>query len=74
MPSLMRFLTVLGVLAALGFGAVYALATFVTPRPREMTVTIPVDRLRAQPAQARAPAPDDGAHATASAAERSATP
>ncbi|MFJ5488175.1 hypothetical protein ACIKTA_11410 [Hansschlegelia beijingensis] len=43
MPSLIRFLTVLGVVGALGFSAVYALATFVTPRSREMVVTIPAD-------------------------------
>ncbi|MFL1875863.1 hypothetical protein ACIKT0_11810 [Hansschlegelia beijingensis] len=46
MPSLIRFLTVLGVVGALGFSAVYALATFVTPRTREMVVTIPAARLR----------------------------
>ncbi len=46
MPSLIRFLTVLGVVGALGFSAVYALATFVKPRSREMVVTIPAARLR----------------------------
>ena len=44
MPSLIRFLVALGVLAALGFGAIYALATFVEPKPREMTVKVPQDR------------------------------
>ena len=57
MPSLIRFLTFVGVLVAVGFGAIYALATFVTPRPREMTVTIPAARLRAPPATAAAPLP-----------------
>lgn len=46
MPSLMRFLTVVAVIAGLGFGAVYALATLVTPRTREMVVTIPAAKLR----------------------------
>lgn len=45
MPSLFRFLTVIGVLAGLIYGAIYALATFVNPDLREITVTIPHDRL-----------------------------
>jgi hypothetical protein len=40
-PSLFRFLFVVGLLAALGWGAMYALATFVDPEPREMTQTVP---------------------------------
>ena len=44
MPSLFRFLTVVGVIAGLIYGAIFALANFVTPKPREMTVTIPADR------------------------------
>ncbi|WP_291848073.1 histidine kinase [Bradyrhizobium sp.] len=44
MPSLLRFLTVVGVIAGLIYGAIFALANFVTPKPREMTVTIPADR------------------------------
>ena len=42
MPTLFRFLAVVGVLAGLGFAAMFALATFVEPEPREMTVTDPV--------------------------------
>ncbi len=45
MLSLLRFLIVLAVLAGLGFAAIWALATFVEPKPREMTVTIPKDQL-----------------------------
>ncbi|MBO6554032.1 MAG: histidine kinase [Roseitalea sp.] len=45
MPSLFRFLFVLGVLAALAYGAMLALVVFVKPEPRPMTVTIPADRL-----------------------------
>lgn len=45
MPSLIRLLLVLGLLGGLAYGAVYALATFVEPKPREITVTIPQDRL-----------------------------
>jgi len=44
MPSLFRFLTALAIIASLAYGAMYALANFVTPKPREMTVTIPQDR------------------------------
>jgi hypothetical protein len=45
MPSLIRLLVTLGVLGGLAYGVVFALATFVKPEPREMTVTIPQDRL-----------------------------
>jgi hypothetical protein len=44
MPSLFRFLTVVGIIAGIGYGAIFALANFVNPKPREMTVTIPPDR------------------------------
>jgi len=44
MPSLFRFLTVVGIIAGIGYGAVFALANLVNPKPREMTVTIPPDR------------------------------
>jgi len=44
MPSLFRFLTVVGVIAGLIYGAIFALANFVNPKPREMTLTIPPDK------------------------------
>lgn len=44
MPSLFRFLVVVAIIGALGYAAVYALATFVPLKPREITVTIPPDR------------------------------
>ena len=44
MPSLFRFLTVIAVIAGVIYGAIFALANFVSPKPREMTVTIPADR------------------------------
>jgi phage shock protein PspC (stress-responsive transcriptional regulator) len=49
MPSLLRFLTVLGIIFGLGYVAIYALATYVNPKPREISVTIPPDRLVKQP-------------------------
>ena len=44
MPSLFRFLTVIGIIVGIGYGALYALANFVNPKPREITVTIPPDK------------------------------
>ncbi len=40
MPSLFRFLFALGVIAALVYGGMLALVTFVQVQPREMTQTI----------------------------------
>ncbi|MEF3367268.1 oxidoreductase [Methylocystis sp. 9N] len=45
MPSLIRFLIVVGVLVAIGYGIMVMLVSFVTPQPREMTYTIPAQRL-----------------------------
>ena len=44
MPSLFRFLTIVAVLAGLVYGAIFALANFVNPKPREMTVGVPPDK------------------------------
>jgi hypothetical protein len=40
MPSLLRLLTVIAILCALVYGALYSLAHFVQPKPREMSVVI----------------------------------
>jgi hypothetical protein len=48
MPSLLRFLLVVGLLAGLGYGGVYSLAKFVEPQPREIVVTIPPDKFLRQ--------------------------
>ncbi len=48
MPTLFRFIVVVAVLAGLGFAALFALATFVEPQPREMSTTIPPNRLPAR--------------------------
>ena len=45
MPSLLRFLLVVGVLVSIIYGAIYALASFIEPTPREITVTVPRDIL-----------------------------
>ena len=44
MPSLFRFLTVVAVIVGIVYGAIYALANFVNPKPREMSVTVPPDK------------------------------
>ncbi len=45
MPSLIRFVMTLAVLAALGYGGLLALVTFVEPQQHEITVTIPANKL-----------------------------
>jgi hypothetical protein len=46
MPSLIRLLVVLGIMAAIVYGGMIALVVSVEPNPREMTVRIPNDRLQ----------------------------
>ena len=43
MPSTFRLLRNLILVLALLFAGVWALATFVEPQPREMTVNVPID-------------------------------
>ena len=45
MPSLIRFLVTCAVLAGRVYGGMFALATFVEPTPREITVRIPAAKL-----------------------------
>jgi hypothetical protein len=49
MPSLLRFLAVIGIIFGLVYAAIFALATFVDPKPREITVTVPPDKFVKQP-------------------------
>jgi hypothetical protein len=44
MPSLFRFLVLVGLLGGLAYAAVFSLATFVQYKPREISVTIPQDK------------------------------
>lgn len=44
MPSLFRFLTLVAVIGGVIYGGIFALANFVNPKPREMTVSVPPDR------------------------------
>ena len=49
MPSLFRFLAAVGIVAGLIYGGMLALAYWVDPKPREITVTVPPDRYAKQP-------------------------
>ncbi len=44
MPSLFRFLTVVGIIGGLIYAGIFALANFVNPKPREMTINVPPDK------------------------------
>jgi hypothetical protein len=44
MPSLFRFLTAVAVIVGVVYGTIYALANFVNPKPREMTINVPPDK------------------------------
>lgn len=45
LPSLLRFLAIVAAIVALAYGAMVAIVSVVTPQPREMTYTIPTQRL-----------------------------
>jgi multidrug resistance efflux pump len=45
MPTLFRLLTVLTIIAAVGYGAVWALANLLEPPTRTITITVPQDRI-----------------------------
>ena len=44
LPSLVRFLIWIGVIAGLAYGAMLALVTFVEPQQREMSATVPTTK------------------------------
>jgi hypothetical protein len=46
MPSLIRLLVVLGLIAAVIYGGMIALVILVEPKQREMSVRVPNDRLQ----------------------------
>lgn len=46
MPSLFRFLTIVAVIGGVIYGGIYALANFVNPKPREMTITVSPDKFQ----------------------------
>jgi hypothetical protein len=44
MPTLFRFLAVVGIIAGLVYGGIVALAVLVQPQMRDITVSVPHDR------------------------------
>ncbi len=48
MPSLFRFLVIVGIIGGLVYAGIIALATMGEPQPREITVTVPPDRFYKQ--------------------------
>jgi hypothetical protein len=44
MPSLFRFLVVVGILGGLVYAGLFTLAHYVQPKPREISVSIPPDK------------------------------
>lgn len=46
LPTLFRFFATLAILGGLVFAGMFALATFVEPTPREMSVAIPASKLQ----------------------------
>lgn len=58
MPSLIRFVVVLGILAGIAYGAMAALVFFAEPQTRPMSVTVPADRLDPQRIIVREPVPE----------------
>lgn len=45
MPTLLRFLLVVGAICGTGYAGIYALAYYVNPPPREITVIVPQSEL-----------------------------
>ena len=44
MPTLFRFLAIIGIIGGLVYAGIIALATMGEPQPREIIVTVPQDR------------------------------
>ena len=57
MPTVSRFLTILALLAAAVYGAMYLLVAMVEPRRAEMSVRVPLDHLSPEPEQTGSTAP-----------------
>jgi hypothetical protein len=51
MPTLIRFLVTLGVLAGLVYAAMFALVMYVEPKQGEMSVRVPTEQLNSKPQQ-----------------------
>jgi len=55
MPSLIRFIVMIGVLVGLAYGAMHALVLYAEPTQREMTERVPTDKIN--PVRKPLPAP-----------------
>lgn len=55
MPTLFRFVTLIAVAVALIYAAMFALATFVTPRQTQMVVPVQIDQLDRNPVSSPKP-------------------
>lgn len=49
MPTLLRFLVTIGVIAGLAYGAMFALVLMVEPKKGEMSERVPLDKLNPKP-------------------------
>ena len=49
MPTLLRFLVTIGVIAGLAYGAMFALVLIVEPKKGEMIERVPLDKLNPKP-------------------------
>ncbi len=49
MPTLTRLILTLLAIFAVGYGAMFALANFVTPKQTEITIEVPLDALNKSP-------------------------
>jgi hypothetical protein len=49
MPTLSRFIVACILLVVAGYAVVFALARFVEPTPREISVRVPTDKLLQEP-------------------------
>ena len=45
MPTLFRFLVIIGVFVGIVYGAMFGLVTLVEPKKGELTVRVPLDKL-----------------------------
>lgn len=45
MPSLFRLLIVIGIIAGIGYGIMFALVNYVEPKDREITIRVPSEQL-----------------------------
>lgn len=45
MPSLIRFIVFCAILAGIGYGAMFGLVSYVEPKPKEVLIKVPSNKL-----------------------------